>query len=247
MKETGRKRPRRGAFQTVQNALNLSSLSLGSCDDDTRISDRLSIRNKSFFVVRYYTSKQVVGTSVPEESVKDAGVPVAREMSLLAWMLDLTRTNMKSMYEACPGWGWDDTGKRAEFEHQDARFLVVFDMKKNETPVAFAHIRYEIEEGLPILYVYELQVCTSSQGCGLGRWLMQHVQAIARDRELSRIMLTVFSSNTNAINFYRNLEYSVDPSSPIQVEIDAQGRTTVGTEEAEEGYFILSKKVLPLQ
>eukprot|EP00889_Picochlorum_renovo_P001873 jgi/Picre1/28903/NNA_004299.t1 len=140
-----------------------------------------------------FCHRTVVETSVPEESLQDAGVPLAGEVTLLAWMLDLTRTHMKSMYEACPGWGWDDTGKRAEFEHQDARFLVVFDMKKNETPVAFAHIRFEVEEGLPILYVYELQVCTSSQGCGLGTWLMQHVQAIAKDRKLTRIMLTVFA------------------------------------------------------
>ncbi len=239
MKTTGRKRSRRGALQTVQNALNMSNLRLSRSDDAVCISDQLSIRNNSSFVVRYYRAQHVVETSVTKENTEDAGAP------LVAWMLDLTRRNMKSMYEACPGWGWDDADKGAELEHRDARFLVAFDMKKNEAPVAFAHVRFEVEEDQPILYVYELQVCTSAQGCGLGTWLMQHVQAIAKDCGLSHIMLTVFCSNKNAMNFYRNLGYTVDPSSPIQEEIDPHGTTAVGTEETEEGYLILSKKVLP--
>jgi hypothetical protein len=37
---------------------------------------------------------------------------------------ELTRTNMRALYEAAPGWGWREGAKRAEMAHEEGRYLV---------------------------------------------------------------------------------------------------------------------------
>ena len=96
-----------------------------------------------------------------------------------------------------------------------------------ESPVAFVHLRFEEERGDPVLYLWELQVEPFAQGKGLGRFLMQLLEEIARQGNLRLVMLTVFRENMKALSLYRKLGYVDDESSP--------GR--------EEGYAILSKQV----
>jgi ribosomal protein S18 acetylase RimI-like enzyme len=43
---------------------------------------------------------------------------------LAASVLDLTRQNMRALYEAAAGWGWKEGDKRAELLHPDNRYLV---------------------------------------------------------------------------------------------------------------------------
>lgn len=45
--------------------------------------------------------------------------------------------------------------------------------------VGFVHFRFVIEEELPVLYVYELQLEPRVQGKGLGKFLMQLIELIA--------------------------------------------------------------------
>ena len=47
------------------------------------------------------------------------------------------------------------------------------------TIVGFVQYRFTIEEDLPVLYVYELQLEPHLQGKGLGRFLMQLIELIA--------------------------------------------------------------------
>lgn len=65
---------------------------------------------------------------------------------------------------------------------------------KNDV-VGFVHYRFITEEELPVLYVYELQLEPRIQGKGLGKFLMQLLELIARKVVyLSVYLLQVLSS-----------------------------------------------------
>lgn len=100
--------------------------------------------------------------------------------------------------------------------------------------VAFIHIRFEMEGDNPVLYVYEFHVDSAIQGRGVGRFLMQMTELIARKSGLARVMLTVFKTNAGANGLYSKLGYTLDESSPGTV--DPAGN---------HGYEILSKLLPP--
>ncbi|CAN7950355.1 unnamed protein product [Ixodes hexagonus] len=58
--------------------------------------------------------------------------------SLRQWALDLTRANMRSLYEASH-WGWSENAKKKELGHCDAWYLVARD--EAGKPVGFVHFR----------------------------------------------------------------------------------------------------------
>ena len=100
--------------------------------------------------------------------------------------------------------------------------------------VAFIHIRFEMEGDDPVLYVYEFHVDSAIQGRGVGRFLMQMTELIARKSGLARVMLTVFRTNAGANGLYSKLGYTLDEISPGTV--DPAG---------DHGYEILSKLLPP--
>ena len=53
-------------------------------------------------------------------------------------------------------------------------------MGDGDRVVGFVHYRFIVEEDVPVIYVYELQLETCAQGKGLGKFLMQLVELIAR-------------------------------------------------------------------
>ena len=68
---------------------------------------------------------------VPEDLRACGGCPLrgfrAEDMprALRTWTFDLTKRNMRELYERT--WGWSNPEKRRELAHSDARFLVAFD------------------------------------------------------------------------------------------------------------------------
>lgn len=52
-------------------------------------------------------------------------------------------------------------------------------LNKKDPMVAFVHFRFIIEEMIPVLYVYELQIEPRFQGRGLGTFLMELIELIA--------------------------------------------------------------------
>lgn len=55
--------------------------------------------------------------------------------------------------------------------NSDARFLVVFDSSgSGQGLVGFVHMRFENEEGTPVLYIYEIQLKEGFQRKGLGKY-----------------------------------------------------------------------------
>ena len=47
--------------------------------------------------------------------------------------------------------------------------------------VGFVHFRFVVEEGEPVLYVYELQLSGGVRGEGVGGWIMSVMEGIARE------------------------------------------------------------------
>ena len=45
--------------------------------------------------------------------------------------------------------------------------------------LGFVHYRFVVEEELPVVYVYELQMEPSAQGKGLGKFMMQLIEQMA--------------------------------------------------------------------
>ncbi|KAJ6835879.1 N-alpha-acetyltransferase 40 [Iris pallida] len=99
--------------------------------------------------------------------------------------------------------------------------------------VGFVHYRFIVEEDIPVIYVYELQLESCVQGKGLGKFLMQLIELIARKNRMGAVMLTVQKANVLAMSFYTSkLRYAVSTISPSRVD------PLIG---AEKSYEILCK------
>jgi len=80
--------------------------------------------------------------------------------------------------------------------------------------------------------VWEIQLVPRVCKHGLGRYMMQLAELVARKHGLDKLMLTVFKENVAAMQFYKQkLRYVVDESDP-----------SVSHEAAN--YEILSKKLI---
>ena len=98
---------------------------------------------------------------------------------LADFAFELTRQNMRALYEAAPDWGWKDAKKRAELADAASRYVVVRD-RATGAPVAFVVFRFVMEGDVDVLYVYELQLSAGVQRKGLGKHLMVLMELIAR-------------------------------------------------------------------
>jgi len=144
------------------------------------------------------------------------------------WCFELTRRNMRAMYEM--SWGWDAVEKRRELNNGAARFIVA---RQRETgaPAAFVHFRFEKEDedvDAPVGYIYELQCEPEHQRKSLGRKLVTCVERLSESEDMDAVVLTVLKVNEAARGFYANkMKYEVDDNSP---------------EEEDCHYLILSKR-----
>ena len=145
--------------------------------------------------------------------------------------LDLFAENMGEQYKNS-SWGFDLEEKKAELRHIKARFLALLginemnkisseeDGKAVQDLEGFCHYRFEYDdEDSPseaVLYVYELQIRDKYRRQGLGRKIMELLEKMAKEYEIPKVMLTVFFANEQAMDFYKNLHYSVDETSPSQ-------------------------------
>ena len=174
-------------------------------------------------------------------------------------MFNLFEINMKQQY--LQNWGWNPLEKRNEMFHPMNRFLCVYESTEEmkgeggedgvvdktifelkQIPyserklVAYTMFRFdwddEEEPEHPVLYCYELQVCSTFQGDRIGRILMEQLINISEKLKLWKVLLTCFVSNSGALKFYRSIGFDSDVNSPI-----AQGMTNCD-------YEILSNKPL---
>ncbi|KAJ4961921.1 hypothetical protein NE237_021831 [Protea cynaroides] len=168
------------------------------------------------------------------------------------YIQSLLKVNMEGSYG--PEWPTEEKVKRREMVAPEACYIFVRApnaginkmsrteemevtctryMGEGDSVVGFVQYRFIVEEEVPVLYVYELQLEPRVQGRGLGKFLMQLIELIARKNHMGAVMLTVQKTNSLAMNFYMSkLRYVISTISPSQVD------PLIG---AEKSYEILCK------
>ncbi|XP_066319638.1 uncharacterized protein [Miscanthus floridulus] len=154
------------------------------------------------------------------------------------YIQNLLKVNMEEPYGA--EWPSEEKVKRREMVVPEARYIFVKQYSngfitensmKEGTEVehmhaacsescllGFVHYRFVVEEELPVLYVYELQMEPSAQGKGLGKFMMQLIEQMACKNQMGAVMLTVQKANTQAMAFYTKLRYVISSTSPSRVD-----------------------------
>ncbi|XP_041037947.1 N-alpha-acetyltransferase 40 [Carcharodon carcharias] len=135
------------------------------------------------------------------------------DSSTVDWAVELTKTNMQTMYEQSE-WGWKDREKKEEMTDERAWYLVARE-GDSAVPAAFSHFRFDVECGEEVLYCYEVQLENRVRRKGLGKFLMQILQLLANSTQMKKVMLTVFKHNRGAYQFFREaMQFDIDESSP---------------------------------
>ncbi|TQS35636.1 hypothetical protein Golomagni_03938 [Golovinomyces magnicellulatus] len=139
--------------------------------------------------------------------------------------------------------GWKPNFKQDEMRLPDMKYILV---KYEEQLEGFMSFMATYEDGFPVLYCYEIHLSMKLQGLinlspsysnGLGVHLIKLLESIAiRIRTIRKIMLTCFTQNTRAMEFYRKMGYDTDPFSPPARQL--RNGTTFRAD-----YVILSKMI----
>lgn len=96
-----------------------------------------------------------------------------------------------------PEWPAEEKIKRREMVAEESRYIFVHEILNRDGNeafesmehdhgyccmgpiVGFVHYRFVMEEEVPVMYVYELQLESHVQGKGIGKFLMQFIELIA--------------------------------------------------------------------
>ncbi|KAK4436790.1 N-alpha-acetyltransferase 40 [Sesamum alatum] len=151
------------------------------------------------------------------------------------YIQNLLKLNMEAPYG--PEWRAEEKIKRREMVAKEACYIFVHEISNEdgdemstledrettcscEGPiVGFVHYRFILEEEVPVVYVYELQLEPRVQGKGLGKFLMQLIELIACKNRMGAVVLTVQRANLSAMNFYiGKLGYTISAISPSRVD-----------------------------
>ena len=129
---------------------------------------------------------------------------------------NLIKQHLSCFYETSIDYPWNEQEKKSDLKANWGRYLYVY---QQETLAGFLYFRFDKEESLSgwiaVMYVYELLILPDFQKKGLGKELMIKAEWIAQHMKMEKMMLTVFRSNSNALEFYRVLGYSMDEISPL--------------------------------
>ncbi|EFA07325.1 N-alpha-acetyltransferase 40 [Tribolium castaneum] len=134
--------------------------------------------------------------------------------STKSWIFNLTKRNMQLKYEQC-SWGWNDNKKMEELMDEAAWYLIAKGV--DGTFLGFSHFRFDMDEGIEVLYCYELQLEPAIQRKGLGKFMMQILELIAFKNNMRKVILTILKNNHYS-KFFRALNYELDETSPIDYQ-----------------------------
>ncbi|CAH1793077.1 unnamed protein product [Owenia fusiformis] len=151
------------------------------------------------------------------------------------WAFQLTKQNMKTLYEKSE-WGWKDTEKREEMFEDAAWYL--FARAQDGHLVGFVHFRFDMDFDDKVVYCYEIQLAKEVRRKGLGKFMMQILELLAHKTGMGKVMSTVFTHNDDAQGFFiKTLRYGIDETSPEDNIYEDQEHT----------YQILSKIIVQRQ
>lgn len=108
--------------------------------------------------------------------------------------------------------------------------------KEGSDVEGFLSFMVTYEDGVEVIYCYEIHLAPSIRNKGMGKRLIALYEGIGRKVGLKKAMLTVFRSNQITLRFYEKLGYAEDEFSPRPKRL----RNGV---VKEPDYLILSKSL----
>ena len=130
----------------------------------------------------------------------------------LAACFGLIEATSKESYAASSS-GWHPKAKRREMKLPDMKYLLVRE-RSSASIVGFASFMLTFEDGLEVIYLYEIHLSETARSLGLGKRLVNLVESVGQQAEVKKIMLTIFESNTTARAFYERRGFALDEFSP---------------------------------
>ncbi|SPO02098.1 uncharacterized protein DNG_04771 [Cephalotrichum gorgonifer] len=109
--------------------------------------------------------------------------------------------------------GWHPREKKTEMASEDLRYILVKDNSGDLR--AFTSLMPCFEEGEPVVYCYEIHLKPELRGCGLGKLMIGFLVTVAENLPpITKVMLTSFLSNEQALKFYKGMGFEKDAISP---------------------------------
>lgn len=130
---------------------------------------------------------------------------------------------------------WSTTKKRKEMKLPDMKYITLIEEQSGNL-IGFISFMVTYEDGYEVLYIYEIHFIPQWQGKGIGKKLVHVIEQIGNNVGLEKVMLTVFRTNTRAVNWYQNLGYVEDEFSP--------GPRKLRNGTIKEPTYIIMSKVL---
>ncbi|KAJ8984190.1 hypothetical protein NQ317_011099 [Molorchus minor] len=121
---------------------------------------------------------------------------------------------MQVKYEQCT-WGWSDQKKLDELTDERAWYLIAKCI--DGTYLGFSHFRFDMDDGLEVLYCYELQLEPFVHRKGLGKFMMQILELVGFKNNMKKVVLTVLKNNQYS-KFFKAMGYELDETSPVDDE-----------------------------
>lgn len=147
---------------------------------------------------------------------------------------DLIEYTSKSDYEQSTT-HWRPKVKKTEMVHIDMRYLLVR-AEKDSRILGFASFMLTYEAGKEVVYLYEIHLSEALRGIGLGKHLIDIVSNIGHNAGVEKLMLTVFTRNQHAVDWYSHMAFNVDEFWP-------EARTLRSGTTKQADYRILSRGI----
>lgn len=124
------------------------------------------------------------------------------------WIFQTIKLNVSQFYDT-----WLDQNKQEEISHPDMWNILV--KAGEECYLGFVNFRFDMDEVYDVVYLYEVQVDPEAQRKGIGSLLVRIVESVARENNITKVVLTSHRKNLASQRFFREkLGYTDDESSP---------------------------------
>lgn len=151
--------------------------------------------------------------------------------------------------------GWSSKAKKAEMKDKEMHYVVLLskqnpstdstesdhipaESKEQSAIEGFVSYMLTTDDGVPVIYIYEIHLAASARGRGIGKALMDCIDKIGKHEGMEKAMLTVFVSNVDAIRFYTKLGYEKWDEEYIPPRKRLRSHET---EERKPSYIIMAK------
>lgn len=100
--------------------------------------------------------------------------------------------------------GWQPKVKQADLNKAWARYLIATDESGHKN-LGYCMFRFDFDYGSSVLYCYEMHVDAEYQRKGLGAFLLNAMEVMAKHWEMEKLVLTLLTNNVDAARFYERM------------------------------------------